>query len=102
MHFIKPLNMTSTTLIVPQAMGGVPEALGTSQHPPAVLAGAPSAPTALPAPSTLRFPPPYRGDPENPFLASNISTEVCLFIFYLFFIFIFISFNIESIPFRLS
>ena len=95
MHFIKPRNITSTILVVPQAMGGVPGALGTSQHPPAVSARAPSPPTALPARSGLRFPSPYRGDPENPFLASNISTQVCFIIifFYFFFIFIFIFFR---------
>ena len=93
MHFIKPRNMTSTILVAPQAMGGVSGALGTLQHPPAVSARAPSTPTALPARSSLRFPSPYREDPENPFLASNISTQICFiiyfFTFYFFFIFIF-------------
>ena len=72
--------MTGIILVAPQAVGRVPVALGTSQHPSAVLARAPSSSTALPACSTLRFPPPYRGDPNNPFLASqgdDISTEVC-------------------------
>ena len=94
--------MTSTILVVPQAMGGVPGALGTSQHPSTVSARAPSTPTALPACSGLRFPSPYRGDPENPFLASNIPTEVCFFFFTFFLNFIFIFFEIESIPFKLS
>jgi hypothetical protein len=75
--------MTSTILVVPQAMGGVPKALGTSQHPSAMLARAPSGSTqaALPARPSLRFPSPYRGDPD-PFLASNISTEVCFFLLF--------------------
>jgi hypothetical protein len=80
--------MTSTILVVPQAMGGVPGALGTSQHPPSVSARAPSTPTALPARSGLRFPSPYRGDLENPFLASNISTEVCFVIYFFTFLFL--------------
>ena len=70
MHFIKPLNMTGTILVASQAMGGVPVALGTSQHPSAVLARAPSGPTGSSACSTLRFPSPYREDPKNLFLAS--------------------------------
>ena len=84
--------MTGIILVAPQAIGGVPVALGTSQHPSAVLARAPSSSTALPAHSTLRFPPPYRGDPNNPFLASqgdDISTEICfLFSFTFFFRFL--------------
>ena len=82
--------MTGIVLVAPQAVGGVPVALGTSQHPPAVLARALSSSTTLPAYSTLRFPPPYRGDSNNPFIASqgdDISTEVCfLFFFYLLFL----------------
>jgi hypothetical protein len=104
MHFIKPLIMTGIILVASQAMGGVPVALGTSQHPPAVLARAPSDPTGSSARSGLRFPSPYRGDPENPFLASNISTEVC-FVLFFFYFFLFLSlffFEIESIAFRLS
>jgi len=77
--------MTGTILLASQAMGGVPVALGTSQHPPAVLARAPSDPTGSSARSGLRFPSPYRGDPEDPFLASNIPTEVCFVIFFSFF-----------------
>jgi hypothetical protein len=65
-------------------MSRVPEALGTLQHPSAMLARAPSGSTTLPARSSLRFPSPHRGDPENPFLASNLSTEVYFFIFYTF------------------
>ena len=76
-----------TSTLVPQAMGGVPGALGTSQHPSAVSARAPSTSTALPAHSGLRFPSPYRGDPENLYLASNISTEVCFIISFTFFYF---------------
>jgi hypothetical protein len=84
--------MTSTILVVPQAMGGVPGALGTSQHPPAVSTRAPSTPAALPARSGLRFPSPYRGDPENPFLASNISTEVCFVLFFFTFFYFYLYF----------
>ena len=82
MYFIKPLIMTGTILLASQAMGGVPVALGTSQYPPAVLARALSDPTGSSARSGLRFPSPYRGDPENPFLASIISTEVCFVLFF--------------------
>ena len=63
----------------------MPIALGTLQHPPAVLARALSDPTGSFACSGLRFPSPYRGDPEDPFLASNIPTEVCFVIFFIFF-----------------
>jgi hypothetical protein len=77
-------------------MGGVPEALGTSQHPSAMLGRAPSGSTAPPARSGLRFPSPYRGDPENPFLASNISTQVCFFIFF----YLFLKFNLISFQYR--
>jgi hypothetical protein len=82
--------MTGIILVAPQAVGGVPVALGTSQHPPFVLARAPSSSTALSARSTLRFSPPYRRDSNNPFLASqgdDISTEICFLFSFTFFFF---------------